>query len=332
MTKKNKPDILKPSNFDEKKSEFLQRFFEHAASEVGEQQAQQMLDAIDSPNSVSALLVDTFILYRNADERDTNSDACQNFAGLATDSQMIDLVCKRLNVERQEWVPEDNTTYPPTPAVMESNDSLLLRYSIAPYSLATTGTRLGYKFHALTPNVKPLIEVVSLSSKQVQVIYTFPDGTPQSEIKDASARQMEPNTGKVMLTLLGHDGDGSVSKAQIDKVITYCKREDIAQETDELHGQSANIQRYTLSVDATEDPEPHKWIDRNALNAALVAYTKQQHRLEGEVLPSVIDQIFHNHGATSLVVNSPSIITCDDYSAPYCEAINVNVRTRKPTA
>ncbi|MCG9785392.1 baseplate J/gp47 family protein [Vibrio brasiliensis] len=328
------PEILTVKPFGELREQFIEEFFiPHATEQVGEEKAQQIAAGLRSPNEVSALLLDCIVLYRQQETRNDNHKALQEFSETVVESQMIDLIVKRYaNLTRQIIEPADNTVFPPKAAVMESDESLLLRYSLAPYGLATTGTRMGYRFHALTLGEQPLITVEVESDNVIIQRFEFVKTDGLERPKDAQARMTEAFSGKIELRLLSFAGDGSASQALCDSVLGYCSRDDIGQESNTLTVKSAQIQSYTIDIEVTEYSEPNQLIDRAALDKALQDYAKEQHKLGGAVKLTRIYQIAHNHKAVDITINQPEAdINCTWQQAPYCTGVTSLVQPKQTT-
>ncbi|MEZ9649716.1 baseplate J/gp47 family protein [Vibrio lentus] len=322
------PDILTVEPFETMRERFINDFFfPFAEKEVGTEVAQLMTRGLRSPNESAALLLDSMILFRQQETRNDNHKYLQNFSETATDSEMIDLVVSRLGLTRQVIQPEDNTVFPPVAAVMESDASLLLRYSLAPYGLATTGTRTGYKFHAMTLGERPFITVYLESDNVVVQRFEFTSTKEVVRPKDAEPRMLRPNSGEVEIRILSPVGDGTADQALKKAVLDYCSRADIAQESDHITTASAEIKPYTIAIDVWEETTPTQLIDREGLTQALNDYGKKQHKLGGHVQRSRIDQIAHNHNVKKLSIISPgNDVLCDWFEAPYCQGVVVNVR------
>lgn len=326
------PDILKVKPFTELRERFIEGvFIPYATEQVGAEMAQQIATGLRSPNEVAALLLDCMVLYRQQETRNENYMALQEFSETVTDSQMIDLIVKRYgNLTRQVIEPADNTVFPPKAAVMESDDSLLLRYSLAPYGLSTTGTRMGYRFHALTLGERPQITVEVESDTVVVQRFEFTNTDGIERPKDAQARMTEAFSGKIELRLLSFQGDGTASQSLCDAAQAYCSRDDIGQESNTLTVKSAQILPYTIDIAVTEYPEPNQLIDRSALDAALQAYADEQHRIGGTVQLTRIYQIAHNHKAVDITINQPeSDINCTWQQAPYCTGVTSLVQPKQ---
>ena len=327
MTTVQVPKILQVEPFYVMRERFIEEvFYPHAVKEVGQEMAQLLLTGLRSPNESAALLLDAMILFRQQETRNDNYKYLQNFSKTASDSEMIDLIVSRLGLKRQIIRPADPSVFPPVDAEMESDRSLLLRYSLAPYGLATTGTRTGYKFHAMTLGERPLISVERESENVVIQRYEYSSTEGILRPKDAEARMLRPHSGEVQIRVLSPQGDGTADNALLQRVVAYCQRPDIAQESDDISAASADIYPYQIHLEVWEESTPTRLIDRQGLEQALREYAQQQHRLGGLILRSRIDQIAHNFNAHQLNVSSPvEDVVCDWYQAPYCQEVKVNV-------
>lgn len=322
------PSILVVEPFETMRERFInESFYPYAKAQVGEDMAQQLTRALRSPNEAAAILLDVFIIFRQAEVRRDNHKALQQFSKTATESDAIDLIIGKYGMERQVIEPADPTAFPPKEAVMESNESVLLRYSLAPFGLSTTGTRTGYEFHALTLGARPLITVEVISETEIIQRYKFQSTDGIRRPKSAIARMIEKNSGKVEIRILSFDGDGVADASLIAAVNDYLNRPDIAQETDEITVKSADIIRYEIEIEVTEISEPNKLVDKTALDKALDDYAAEQHKLNGEIKRSRLDQISHNFKAHDVKIIKPeSDIDCQWFEAPFCTGIVSNVR------
>lgn len=325
------PDILKVKTFSELREQFIDGVFvPYATEQVGAETAEQIAAGLRSPNEAAALLLDCMVLYRQQETRNDNYLALQQFAGTVTDSEMIDLIVSKFNLERQVIEAADTSVFPAVEAVMESDESLLLRYSLAPYGLSTTGTRLGYKFHALTLGSEPLKSVEVESENVVVMRYEFQSTDGVERPKDADAKMVEPQTGNINIRVLSFDGDGSASAELCQAVEDYLSRDDIGQESDSITVESGEIVTFEIDIEVTEVSEPNKLIDQTALDAALTEYVNEQHVLGGRIQHSKINQIAHNYNAYEVVINQPvsDDIKCDWYQAPFCTGVTSIVKSQ----
>lgn len=324
----NIPTILKVESFEVMRERFINDFYlPHATKEIGEEMATELARGLRSPNESAALLLDAMVLFRQQETRNDNYKYLQDFSETVTDTEMVDLIVSRLGLKRQVLKPADNTVFPPVEAVLEDDVSLLLRYSLAPYGLATTGTRTGYKFHAMTLGERPIITVYRESENVVIQRFEFSSTEGITRPKDAEARMVTPNSGEIELRVLSPYGDGTADQSLLNSVKTYCTRPDIGQESDDVITKSAEIKAHVITIDVWEESAPTQLIDRDGLNQALNDYAQTQHKLGGEILHSWIDHLAHKHNAKKLNIISPADdVACEWFQAPYCQGVTVNVR------
>lgn len=322
------PAILKVEPFEKMRERFINDFFiPYARSKVGEKAAEQLARGLRSPNETAAVLLDAMILFRQSEVRNDNYKALQQFSETVSDPEMIDLIVSRFGLKRQTIKPADPDSFPPKPAVMESDESLLLRYALAPYGLSTTGTRTGYEFHALTLAERPLMSVEAISETEVIMRYKFQSTNGIERPKNAKARMIVPNSGKVEVRILSFKGNGQASDELIANTLAYLKRPDIAQASDEISVKSGEIRPYSIDMAVTEISEPNRLVNKASLDKALQDYATEQHKLKGIIQVSRLKQIAHNHNAFDITINHPqSDFRCDWFQAPYCTGITTSVR------
>lgn len=325
----NMPTILKVEPFEVMRERFINDvFLPHATKEVGAEMALAIARGLRSPNETATLLLDAMVLFRQQETRNDNYKYLQEFSETVTDSEMVDLIVSRLGLKRQVLQPADVSVFPQAPAVLESDASLLLRYSLAPYGLATTGTQAGYKFHAMTLGERPIITVCRESENVVIQRFEFISTEGVTRPKDAEARMVTPHSGEIELRVLSPHGDGTADQALLDAVKAYCTRPDVGQESDHVVTKSAEINAHEIIIEVWEESAPTQLIDRDGLNRALDDYAKKQHKLGGEILHSWIGHLAHQYNGKKLNIISPaSNVICQWFQAPHCQGVTVNVRT-----
>jgi phage-related baseplate assembly protein len=321
-----KPDVLNIAYFEDLLIRVKKRVVEHLR-ETAPEDADAVEETLNNNAEILTKITEALIFIFQGFLRQENEKALQMFGMYATDTKMVDLICSQLNVKRQIIEKGDPNAYPPVEPVMESNESLLTRYYLAAYALASTGTRSGYRFHAMTLGGRPSVDVQSPEPNKIVVTYEFADHEFSGQTKDAQARQTSP--GKVEVIILSHKEDGSASVELIDATQTYLERDDIGRETDDITVKTATIRRW--NCEATLYIKPGLSSDdatKLAVQAAH-AYGALQHRLMGHVEPSRLE--------TDLVVSvnahrcelAPSVqpIRCTYQEAPYLERIQITIIT-----
>lgn len=270
---------------------------------------------------------EAFTVILQSHFRQMNAQAQQMFGMYATDKAMVDLIASQLGVKRLVLEEGDPNAYPPVPPVMESNEALLTRYYLAAYALATTGTRSGYRFHAMTLGGRPKVKVESPEPNKVVVTYEFAEHEDAGKTKDAQARQVTP--GVVDCYILAHAGNGIPEQALVDATQNYLGRDDIAQETDLITVKTPSIQNWSCRAQLYVRPGPDANMVKVAAEKAVQEYATSQHRLGGSIEPSMIYSVLlKSTGAHRADLTEPAQpIRCAHSEAPYLESINITVST-----
>lgn len=272
-------------------------------------------------------LTEAFTVILQSHTRQINAKAQQMFGMYATDDAMVDLIVSQLGVKRQVLSAGDPNAFPAVPPTMESNDSVLTRYYLAVYALASTGTRQGYRYHAMTLGGRPSVDVQSPKKNKVVVTYDFEDEEHAGKAKDAQARRTEP--GKVDCYILTHEGNGLPDSSLLAATQSYLERDDIAQETDWVTVKAPTIRPWHCHAKLYIRPGPDKEMVKQAAEQAIRAYGYQQHRLSGQIEPSMLYSVLLQstgaHKAELLTPTEP--LRCDFSEAPYLESIQLTVDT-----
>ncbi|WP_318520642.1 baseplate J/gp47 family protein [Photobacterium leiognathi] len=289
--------------------------------------AQLLHQAMTNDGELLAQVTQAFLLKRVAEIREQNHQALQMFRKFVTESDMVDLLALQYGLKRQTLTPADNSTFPPKPAKMESNESLLQRFDLAPYQFHTTGTRMGYKFHALTLDERPLIKIKS-EPDAVVMRYEFQHLNRPMPVKDAMPKMVEPNSGKVCVAVLSRENpQGIASEALLKRVSDYLQRDDIAQESDEITTKSATPKLYRVVATVYTGSDPSSYVDKTHAEKAIWALTAKRHRFDGVVDREEVAHICYQLGAKRAKVHEPvEDITCQWDEAPYCTEVIIDIR------
>ncbi|MGI2068105.1 baseplate J/gp47 family protein [Shewanella sp. MF08487] len=296
-----------------------------------EQNAPQDVNAVretfNNEAEILTKITEAFAVILQSVTRRMNAQALQMFGMYATDTAMVDLIASQLGVTRLTLSSGDANAFPPVAPVMESNEALLTRYYLAAYALASTGTRSGYRFHAMTLGGRPTVRVESPTNNKVIVTYEFAEHEDAGKTKDAQARQVAPGT--VDCYILSHEGDGMPDQHLIDVSQAYLQRDDIAQETDLLTVKTPTIPRWECEAVLYLRPGPDKEMVKLAAEKAAKEYALQQHRLGGSIEPSMLYSVLlQSTGAHRADLKKPvQPLRCSYSEAPYLESINITVST-----
>lgn len=199
--------------------------------------------------------------------------------------------------ERLTVTPADNTTIPPTPAVMESDADYRQRLALQPAGESVAGPRGAYKFHAISA-----------------------DGA----VKDASVTRPQPGTTQVFI--LSRTGSGIPDQPLLDTVTAALDDETIRPQCDEVVVSPATIVNYTIDIQLTLFAGPATEVVTAAVQTALQTFADRHHALDTDIIRSAIDAAAHVSGVKKVVIVSPAAdIDCTAGEAPYCTGITVAV-------
>ncbi|BAO20613.1 putative baseplate J-like protein [Pseudomonas phage PPpW-3] len=211
----------------------------------------------------------------------------------------LDQIAARYNVQRLTLVPENQNTIPPTPAVMESNESLRRRVQLSFEGFSTAGPEGAYVFHSLGADARVL---------------------------DASAYGPPETPGVVKVAVLSREGDGTAPPDLIAAVNATLSAKDVRPLTDNVQVQSAAIISYSVTAALTLYEGPDAEVVLAAAQSALAAYTEANHRLGRDVTLSGIYAALHQEGVQSVNLISPNANIVTDWSkATYCTGTTITV-------
>lgn len=209
----------------------------------------------------------------------------------------LDQLGANVGVQRQVITPADETTVPPTPAVMESDEDFRARIQLSPEGYTTAGSEGSYVFHGLGAD---------------------------ADVKDIQAISPEP--GKVTVYVLSRTGDGTAPQATIDAVAATLNGETIRPMTDEVTVLSANIVNYTITAELTLFPGPDATVVMQSAIDAVTAFAEAQRRIGYDVTLSGLYHALHQPGVQNVTLTSPTAsLVLGDGQASYCTEINVTV-------
>lgn len=319
------PEATAVPSFDDLKSDFVNEIV--AELEVSNPtMAEAIRTTLNNPAEFGTVIVEGAVRVLQDRYRYINDLALQMLALWARDSN-LDAKLSDRGLVRNVIDPGDPNAYPVIEPTYESDEDALRRYMLWPFSLATTGTRLGYRFHALSLDNRPEMAIDKPNETQVVVTYTFSEESNGTLIKDARARGRGANTGQVDVYFLSYKTEnGEASAETINTALAYLNRDDIAQETDQLFGHSAEIIEYALNVTLYGTTQPGGTIDKDEALTILQDYADERHKLESRISVSNVYAICEEvPGVTRAAINLTQDVVCDYKQAPYCTSINVTV-------
>lgn len=207
----------------------------------------------------------------------------------------LDQIAARYNVKRLTLVPEDNTTVPPTAAVLESDESLRRRVQLSFEGFSTAGPTGAYIFHSLGADARVL---------------------------DAAAHSPVP--GDVEVAVLSNVGDGTAPPDLLAAVNATLSADDVRPLTDHVLVKSAEIISYSVSATLTLYSGPDAEVVVDAAQAALDKYVADSHRLGRDVTLSGLYAALHQEGVQDVHLLTPvASIVVDWDQAAWCTSATV---------
>lgn len=229
-------------------------------------------------------------VYRELLLRQRLNEAAQAVMVAYSLTSDLDQLAANYNVQRLTITPADNTTTPPTAAVMETDDDLRLRIPAAFEGLSVAGPTAAYEFHAKST-----------------------DG----RVADASA--ISPNPAEVVVTILSREGDGSANSELIALVDKALNDESVRPVADRLTVKSAQIIPYQIDATLYFYPGPEAEPIMSAAKQSLQTYINSQTRLGRDIRLSAIYAALHVEGVQRVELASPlADVVLDKTQAASC--------------
>lgn len=223
-----------------------------------------------------------------------NEDAQGVMLAYATGSD-LDQLGAIYQVQRLVITPADESTTPPTPAVMESNEAFRERIQMAPQGFSVAGPIGAYTFFARSA-----------------------DG----RVKDV--RPSSPEPGQVLITVLSHEGDGSASSELLDVVNAALNDEDVRPLTDEVTVQSAEIVHYEIKAVIYTDTGPDTGIVMDTVQDSAANYVDAMRKVSLSVPLSGIYAALHLSGVSRVELLAPAgDVAVGPYQAAHCDSITL---------
>ncbi|KAB7666338.1 baseplate assembly protein [Plesiomonas shigelloides] len=228
--------------------------------------------------------------YRELLLRKRINEAAQAVMVAYARSSDLEQLAANNNVSRLVVTPEDTSTVPPIPAVMEDDADLRVRIPAAFEGLSVAGPTAAYEFHALSA-----------------------DG----QVADASA--ISPAPAQVTVTVLSRTGNGQADEALLTKVRDALNDENVRPVSDRLTVQSASIVSYRTIAQLYVYPGPEAEPILAAAKARLQTYISAQRRLGRDIRLSAIYAALHVEGVQRVVISEPAKdIVLNRTQAAYC--------------
>lgn len=199
------------------------------------------------------------------------------------------------NVQRRVITPADETTTPPTAAVMESDADFRQRIPAAFEGMSVAGPIGAYEYHALSA-----------------------DG----RVADAAA--FSPSPAMVTVAILAREGDGTAPDDLLQIVSDALNDEAVRPVADRVSVVSAEIISYVVDAVLYTYPGPAKEPILSAARAQLKAYINEQRRLGRDIRRSAIYAALHVQGVQRVELQHPAAdVVLDKSQAAFCTGSSV---------
>jgi phage-related baseplate assembly protein len=178
---------------------------------------------------------------------------------------------------------------------MEDDESLRQRIVLAPESFSVAGPELAYVFHARSAD--PLVADASCTS---------------------------PTPGEVVVTVLGRDGDGTVSPQTIANVEATVNSRAVRPLTDHVTVQSVAPVYFNIEAQIFTFAGPDATIILANAQAKLDAYLAANRLIGRDISFSALNAALHVDGVQRVVLTSPAqTITISPLQVAHCTGVNV---------
>ncbi|MEI7336866.1 baseplate assembly protein [Pectobacterium carotovorum] len=209
----------------------------------------------------------------------------------------LDQLGANFSVARLVITPADDSTLPPTPALMESDSDFRLRIQQSFEGLSVAGSVGAYQYHGRSA-----------------------DG----RVADVSV--ISPSPASVTVSVLSREGDGSASPELVAIVATALNGEDVRPVADRVTVQSAAIVPYEIDATLYLYRSPEAEPVRAAAEQRLKAYISAQHRLGRDIRRSAIYAALHVEGVQRVELTTPAAdIVLTAAQASYCSGYRLGV-------
>ncbi|CAI1628164.1 baseplate assembly protein [Serratia entomophila] len=233
--------------------------------------------------------------YREVILRQRVNDAAKAVMLAYATGSDLDQIGANFNSPRLVITPADETTIPPTPALMESDEDYRLRLQDAFEGMSTAGSAGSYRFHARSA-----------------------DG----RVADVTA--ISPTPASVIVTVLSREGDGTANPELLQNVRAALNDEDVRPVGDRVTVQSAKITRYGIEANLYLYSGPEVAPILDAADKRLSVYVQKVRRLGRNIRRTGIVAALKVEGVEDVVIISPAAdILLDKTQAGYCTGYTI---------
>ncbi|RDL15953.1 baseplate assembly protein [Serratia fonticola] len=209
----------------------------------------------------------------------------------------LDQLGANVDTPRLVITPADDTTLPPTPAVMESDSEYRVRIPQAFEGISVAGPSGAYEYHGRAA-----------------------DG------RVADVKVISPSPACVTVSVLSREGNGTASADLLAVVASALNDENVRPVGDRVTVQSATIVKYVIEAVLYLYPGPEAAPIQAAAEAKLKHYITAQHRLGRDIRLSALYAVLHAEGVQRVELKKPlADIVLNTTQASFCEQYRITV-------
>lgn len=267
-----KPDVVETLNFEDIYASLKEEFL----AQVPVAYRDSAVETLELESEPLAILLQ-LCAYRELYIRQRVNDATRAVMLAFAVGSDLDHVGANKSVPRLIIKPADETTIPPTPAVLESDESFRRRIQLSPEGYSCAGPYSAYLYYALSA-----------------------DG----RVKDISV--MRPKPGDVAIYVITHIGNGQADEVVLNNVSAALNAEDIRPLNDTVLVNAGEIVNYAIEATLKFYPGVHQDLSLQAGEQELNNYVQENHRLGRDITLAGIIKALKQEGVQDVQVQTPS--------------------------
>lgn len=216
----------------------------------------------------------------------------------------LDQLGANYDVYRLTITPEDDTTIPPTPAVMESDDAFRRRIRLSWYAHNTAGSKEAYEYFALSAD-STVLDACAYGPQEWE-------GTV--------------SPGEVWVYVLSNAGDGTPDQTLLDVVNAALSSEFTRPLTDYVSVKAPTIVNYAITATLSVGRGPDADTVRQAAIDAAQQYADDTHKIGALVSLSGVYKALKQAGVDDVALTSPTEnINPGNGAVSFCTGITLTV-------
>jgi phage-related baseplate assembly protein len=237
--------------------------------------------------------------YRETVLRQRVNDAAAAVMLAYAEGSDLDQIGANYDCQRLTITPADNTTVPPTPAVMESDSDYRARIQLSLEGYSCAGPVGAYLYFAKSAS---------------------------GDVLDASVTS--PQAGTVLVSVLSRTGDGTAPQSTLDAVTAVLTAEDTRPLCDTVQVASAVVVDYSIVAVLTVLAASDQASTLAAAQTKVQAYAAACHRCGRSITVAGLHAALTVPGVVNAVLQAPGLtadLVTTKIQAPYCTGITLTI-------